>query len=335
MRAAVCIVVAVHLLGGGAAEAAKGFLGPDALPITRKVTPVPLPMSGKQLQRRLKPILAGHLEGFNYDSLIFINRYLSHFTSRQAKKKGVSAADAYWSYRPQGESEVRGKNRGSHCFGLAADLAAKLARQKITAVIAPSVQWVTAEGLSHPEKPRYDHAAALIPFQNPGDPHDRGVVLLDPGLNFATPVVLRPNRSTRVRQRGLELSCTLDESTGAIHVSHPERFHAFYHLRQWRNPDPRLARLILTKNSRPEIVARDRAGAVVAGLRLDLRGRRVLVNVEGEKVQVPFEDREGIHKAISAVLARRLGQGVQTLRQRVDQVLDHEGTLQELRNITR
>ncbi len=333
----ICVLVFgfVCLVPGGVADAAKGFLGADAIPVTRKIVQTPLPMSGKQLQRRLKPLLRGNLLGHNYDSLIFINRYLSHFKTKQAENVSTSAVEAYWSYRPEAVSEARGKNHGSHCFGLATELTGRLARQKISAVITPSVQWVPAEGMGDPSKPRYDHAAAMVPFQNPSDPHDRGVAILDPGLNFSSPIIVRPNRPTKTRRGGLNLTCTLDESSGAINISHSDRFHAFYHLREWRNPDPRLTRLILTKNPKPEILARNEKGQVVAALRLDLRRRQVLINVEGQKTTVSFEDRKGISKAISKSLARHLGQDVHTLLQRVTQVIDHEGTLQQLRDITR
>lgn len=273
-----------------------------------------------------EPLLKDQIVTKHYDSQIFVNRFLDH-RERQLDKSPVAA---FGSFEASAGKEAA-EGGASHCVGLAIHLVDDLRKRGVQAFVAPA--------LLPPEmvpkgSPPYAHALAMVPFQNPDAPKDRGVVLLDPGLNLATPIVVRATEPTVLELGGQRWEFRLDEARGEVAVLRSTakgQEGSTFLVREWTNPDEALTRSAPATYTKLKRVVRDDDGGVLAASVIDLDKREITLMAAGQRVRVGFDDLEGLERQCSEAFTGLFGEARTSFIERIRQIVRYEDDLADLR----
>jgi hypothetical protein len=280
--------------------------------------------SSASLCAYLGPLLKEQVTSFNYDSLIFVNRFLEHLEAQREKTPSLSPLEAMKTFEPSAYAEVEG-NGGSHCVGLATHLVDYLREQGLPAFVVGAREEGSASKLE------VFHAAAMVKFENPDDPKDKGYVLLEPGLNFTTPVVIKPDQPGRLDQGGQTYNYTLDDKNLWMDRVFRDGFvkKASFPLQEWQNPEI-LTRLAPMLYDRPALLARNEQGGVVEAVIPDLRQRTFELRVRDQRVIVPFDDPSRLEATVTPEFAEVLNFSREELLGRLEQISRHADELKQL-----
>lgn len=284
------------------------------------------PVGGDALAAALGPALRDHLVAYRYDSQVFAEQLIDEVRAARERDPAARVEDVLVAHLPQALGATRASG-GSHCVGLAQAIAEELRGRGLPAVIG-ATELPGAGGV------KYGHAFAFVPFRSPDDAADRGVLVLDPGLNLAEPIVVRHHQPFVLELGAQRWTFTLPRGGRHIEVVRAvggtdERSR--WHLAGWQNVDASLTKVAATAD-KLKLVARDEAGEIVAATVMDLRSRELTVRVGDVRARVPFDDRARIREVIGDELAELLRfPDRHALLARVEKVLDHEAELARAR----
>jgi len=286
--------------------------------------------SGTALHDYVAPQLKDHVVRFNYDSMVFTNAFVDHLNSKRRQDPKATVRDAADSFAPHAGAFCA-THGGSHCVGLAQDLITSLKTQGVPAYLVAAL---LPEELRRKGGPAHGHAAAMIRFENPDDAADRGFVLMDPGLNMASPIVIRPGQPG-VLQTGKEhWTFTLDETGGSVnaerHLKSGGVERTTFLTTEWTNVDTALTKHA-PLNTNLKVVSRDEDGQVAAALITDLNKRTVTLRVGSQRVSVGFDELPKLQEHLSDEAVKLLGIPRQELMARVGSLVSHEQDLAEAR----
>ncbi len=288
-----------------------------------------VPMGGKELASRLEGPLKLHVTTYNYDSMFVAEAVLDQATAVRARGLAVqtSARDA----RPQA-AEALATHGGSQCVGLANDILSRLPPGLQGYVVASE----TPPSMRGPNDPMYGHAAALVAFRSPTDPSDRGFILLDPGLNLAEPIVVRPGTETVYKKGQETFTFRLDEGAGKIRMDRqarpgePAESGGAFRVDQWRNAEA-LTASSAVRTTKLKLCARDEQGGVAAAVVMDLKKGETTIRVGKERASIPFADAATLERAVTPELAAILQHDRDELLGRLRRIVDGQGVLRQAR----
>lgn len=315
-------------LAGLSMRALQGPQGPLVAPPSL----VPLhhlervPEGGEALAARLAPTLRRHVATYRYDSQIFAERLLEALDVAQALAPRARVEDVLEALEPAALSEADAVG-GSHCVGLSQALVRDLETQGVRAALGATM--FPGQG----DVP-YGHAFVFVPFAHPRDPRDRGVIVLEPGLNLTTPIVVRRDQPFVLELPGQRWVFTLAPGGQRVEVTRESRGdveRSTWDLAAWHNADASLTK-IAAVSPKLKLVSRDEAGDVVAATVLDLDARTLTVRVGAERATVSLDDHERLRAVLGDELALLLElPDRDTLLHRIEKIIARQDDLARAR----
>jgi hypothetical protein len=277
-----------------------------------------LAMGSAELLERVAPITRAHVVDHHYDTLDLFIAFAAHFRIVKLEHPQCSASEALstFSYDSKGAA-AQSEHGHSFCSGLAADLIDQLRDQGLSSAMLV--------GCEIPGNPiRFPHAAAVVPFENPNDSNDRGVLLLDPGRNLAMPLVITPDQTASIGTGGFlnefklvgdsdyAVSPRIEMNTykkkGSREPRHPP--HRFL-LQELKNADETLNRGLIATTAAGKLVARQEDGQVAAAIVIGLgdapENTTVTFRIGKEREDIPAQDLEAWKSSVSEEFAALFG----------------------------
>ena len=234
-----------------------------------------------------------------YDRVVYINAFI--LFKAQNPKLSEDEALARFDAR---SAEIVKQCQGGHCGGLSGSLL----REENYGPGAYLVGSILPKTYQQKKAPEYCHVAAMIRFQNPETAEDNGLILLEPGFNITTPIVVKKGVVTSLDQGPeiwdftvndgcTEVVCQPRDAKGATWAASKSKDKRMtYRTDVFLNPDESLTVPLLRVDGRPVILARDETGAVVANIVVNYVKGTIELRIGSTKFEpTPFDqvDRKG------------------------------------------
>jgi hypothetical protein len=302
-------------------------------PIFRPPPKTIIPQGSVALCERLSEPMGRQLTRLTYDRVVFLNLFCEHFEALQRVNPDITGLEALRCFDLDPRRVLR--TGGGHCLALSRDLMEFTRLGYLCGSILPKT-------FQQPGAPEYCHVATLIPFQNPEDEADGGILLLEPGFNFPGPIVLRPGRPTVAESGGEKWDFWIEEHRiyGLLHPP-PDKIWKekdrrekilVFRMDEFVNPDNAVTIPLLAVDKRPSILSRDERGAVTAVLAVNREKSTVEMRVGDKKSSVTYAQAMETDDWISDELARILNSSKGEMVARVRQLIRHEKMLKDLRD---
>lgn len=290
-----------------------------------------VPMDGEALAARLTPIASGQVASYNFDSLVLFERFIDHLEALRRERPEVTPLEALESFAFDSLASLR-RDGSTYCIGLARQLVETLRGEGWPCYLCASS---LGEEFREPGLPAFSHAAAILRFRSPIRTDDAGLVLFDPGYNFAFPIVLRPGGSALTgnpeHPSRFELNPEGTEVTAFL--SKAFRFGRLaYRTDRWVNADEHLSRGFVRAAALARLVARDAAGRVVASLSLRFDQGLLRLKVGAHVLELELEDRAAWSACITPAFAALFRTDQARLLERLERVIAHLDDLRALRS---
>jgi hypothetical protein len=281
-------------------------------------------MTGEQLFGKVEPLLKAFCLEHPYDTVGASESFLDGLDRSRRTRPATTAAEAF------AQNTWIDDSHFLSCVGFSRAIAEELRALGLPAAVGgaelPALY-------AHP----VGHAFAYVPFQNPADASDRGVVMVDP--YSGVPEIIWATRIGYSERRKGNLLMARDEASFRIVSGEgpPNRWH----LRPWLNPEASLLRTTAAR-TKARFRTFDANGALSTWLTLSMDTREVAVGRAGAgERKLPFDDREGLRRLLSDdALATSLGiprtdaeSPGHALWRRVSRVIDREADFREVRGV--
>lgn len=245
-----------------------------------KAMPDPVLLGSQEIVDKVRPTLEQHLVGTNYDRLHLVEQFLDHYHKEKEKNQKLEPLEALATFVPDINVEPY---KGSSCHGLAINLLDEIPKElhgyHISAVLPKRFQ---QQGW-----PVLSHTAVAIPYQNPVDKSDKGIVLLDPNFDIEVPIVLKEDGCPFVvdmREKGYWVFALKEKN---IFCWDAKKFSEdpimTYDLRHYLNPVAVSVKPMIATDERISMVSRDRNGSHLAHLNIIFKNEQVSSSVEYKK----------------------------------------------------
>ncbi len=237
----------------------------------------------------------------NYDRMIYINAFLSFME----RNPGLSMDEALATFDVDSAALVVSA-AGGHCSALSCNLLRQGGLGEGAYLVASQLP----ADYQQEGAPEYCHVAAMIRFRNPEDENDQGLILLEPGFNITEPIVVRPGPGTRLdvgeevwvftlSEDGSEIVCQPEPKDSKVKWKERKKKdkRMIYRTDRFLNPDLSLTVPLLRVDQRPQILARDEKGNVVAVIAVNYKKGVVEFRIGKQRfdpVDFADVDREGV-----------------------------------------
>jgi hypothetical protein len=310
-------------------------------PQMQKASVPPLPVSSKHLMETLSEPLGRQLALKTYNRSAFIGDFLKFY-------QDLLEADDVLGQRPTTPVEAlkqfgidshkaMGRSGGGHCLALSKDLIKETGEGYLCPSILPTA-------FQQKGAPEFCHVATLVPFENPEDSDDRGVMLMEPGFNFPNPIIIRDDGKPFTSKSGKDewkfwwdedSQMICGEPQGVKFKNDKDRREkcVWFQREQFVNPDNAVTLPLLCVDRRPSILARDETGEVFAVLAINMQPKKDQVEIRiGELRQkpVPFQTAVTTDDWLSEEAAVLLGFTKEKLLEHIRMIIVNKPVLDEL-----
>ncbi|HET7863909.1 MAG TPA: hypothetical protein VFL86_05820, partial [Burkholderiaceae bacterium] len=252
------------------------------------------PKGEQELVEMLTKHLVMQTQCTNYDRLAYINAFADY---RRLHPK-LSEEEALARFEVDSAALVQ-QILGGHCGGLSGDLLRSGDYGKGAYLVGSKLP----NEFQQAKAPEYCHVAAMIRFQHPETAEDNGLIILEPGFNITKPIVVKKGVPGQVVVGDELWVFTLNKDCTEV-VCQPQPLkdgekwkkkksddkRMTYRTDRFLNPDLSLTVPFLHVDNRPQVLARDENGDVVAVIAINYGKRRVEFRIGKDRFEpVPFE----------------------------------------------
>lgn len=267
----------------------------------------------------------------NYDRVIFINEFLSFFEFMKSKHDEITPIEALKIFELD-SCRLLSVAKGGHCGALCGNLMQDLGMGYMCASKLPKTY-------QQKGAPELCHAGQLIPFENPLDKLDCGLILLEPGFNIVQPIVLKEGQKQIIKCSESEVYSFILVKGEITMLPEPaptkerdiREKSMTYRVDELLNPDSSITVPLLAVDARPCILSRDERGQLSAKLIVNFAKSQIEISAGSVRSAVKFEDVNKNDDWISPELALLFHTDKPALLARIRQLVKHEKTLQQLR----
>lgn len=288
-----------------------------------------------------------------YDQLASFNQFADYYRQVKQSNPYITPQEAFVNFKEHtarldiNTGDQIDKCDGSQCVGQAQKVVEDLRAQGIPAYVVASE---LPPQVRQPGEPRdFGHAAAIIKTA------DNGFVILDPGLNFAEPIKIKPGEITTVQTPKSKFEFELG-ADGIINVKRStekgkgnvEVENSTFRTDKFENPDAALTQPSLQLQKVIKVASRDIKGEPQTALVIDIEKGTVTIGLGKNKSEpLSFEQirsRNGkeLENLITDDFATLLGQGDiaakngltpgEFLRKRILDVVDYQSEFKSIRD---